>query len=187
MKPILIVCPKCNHVRQGNETVPDWQCPSCGVAYSKVAHLARGSTPPVEQGAKRTGYEKSAFPWLTWVLVLVLGFAAWAGAKTAFNRVSSSAEGGGSIEVVRKLASTVGRDEVIVYCVPECGYCTQAKAWLNQNGFAFTDCNMRADRQCEREYINYGGTGTPYLVVRGKHMKNGFDSDEFLTILRNSR
>jgi hypothetical protein len=30
-------CPKCRYVRQEKDSiVPDWQCPSCGVAYAKV-------------------------------------------------------------------------------------------------------------------------------------------------------
>ncbi len=28
-------CPKCDYERQKNEQVPEWQCPSCGIAYSK--------------------------------------------------------------------------------------------------------------------------------------------------------
>lgn len=30
-------CPKCGYVRQPTDDAPDWQCPSCGVAYVKVA------------------------------------------------------------------------------------------------------------------------------------------------------
>ncbi len=30
-------CPKCNYIREEKDNiVPDWQCPSCGVAYAKV-------------------------------------------------------------------------------------------------------------------------------------------------------
>lgn len=29
-------CPKCGYVRRLSDTAPEWQCPSCGVAYSKV-------------------------------------------------------------------------------------------------------------------------------------------------------
>lgn len=34
-----IVCGKCSYVRGENEHVPDWQCPSCGVAYNKVKKI----------------------------------------------------------------------------------------------------------------------------------------------------
>jgi ribosomal protein L37AE/L43A len=29
-------CPKCGNVRSANDANPEWQCPSCGVAYCKV-------------------------------------------------------------------------------------------------------------------------------------------------------
>src|SRR6478735_4524874 len=28
-------CPKCNYVRKPSDTNPDWECPSCSIAYSK--------------------------------------------------------------------------------------------------------------------------------------------------------
>ena len=29
-------CPKCSYLRKPTDEAPDWQCPSCGVAYAKV-------------------------------------------------------------------------------------------------------------------------------------------------------
>ena len=29
-------CPKCSYLRKPSDEAPDWQCPSCGVAYAKV-------------------------------------------------------------------------------------------------------------------------------------------------------
>ena len=37
-------CPKCAYVRTQSETVPDWQCPKCGIVYAKY-----GQTPPPPQ------------------------------------------------------------------------------------------------------------------------------------------
>lgn len=34
--PIGTVCPKCGYKRKAEEHAPDWQCPSCHVAYNKV-------------------------------------------------------------------------------------------------------------------------------------------------------
>lgn len=75
-------------------------------------------------------------------------------------------------------------EDVLIYSTSECQYCAQAKSWLNQNGYAFTECNMSIDSHCEREFRSFGATGTPYLIVRGHHMKDGFDSDEFLAALK---
>lgn len=30
-------CPKCSYLRRPSDTAPDWQCPSCGIAYHKYA------------------------------------------------------------------------------------------------------------------------------------------------------
>jgi uncharacterized membrane protein YhaH (DUF805 family)/ribosomal protein L37AE/L43A len=37
LQPQVIVCPKCQYERTAADHGPDWQCPSCGVAYSKAA------------------------------------------------------------------------------------------------------------------------------------------------------
>ena len=34
------VCPKCGYARQPTDTAPDWQCPSCGIAYNKFQPVA---------------------------------------------------------------------------------------------------------------------------------------------------
>ena len=31
-----MICPKCHYERKPVDHCPDWQCPSCGVAYNKV-------------------------------------------------------------------------------------------------------------------------------------------------------
>ncbi|MEM0513937.1 hypothetical protein WCN91_00545 [Pseudoalteromonas sp. YIC-827] len=31
-----IICPKCNYERKDTDINPEWECPSCGVAYAKV-------------------------------------------------------------------------------------------------------------------------------------------------------
>ncbi|HMV18001.1 MAG TPA: glutaredoxin family protein [Rhodocyclaceae bacterium] len=98
------------------------------------------------------------------------------------------AGGSPTAEALRSIASTVQPGEVTMYSTTECAYCAQARAWLTQYGFAFTECNMSLDRRCEREFLAYGATGTPYLVIRrgGRtyHMKDGFDSEEFLRVLK---
>ena len=94
-----------------------------------------------------------------------------------------AASGSLSAAELGALAATVNPGEVVMYSITECPYCAQAKGWLNQNGFAFTECNMSLESSCESEFNSYGGNGTPYLVAQrnGKahHMKDGFDSNEF--------
>jgi glutaredoxin len=89
-------------------------------------------------------------------------------------------------EELARLAATVKPDEVVMYSTTECGYCAQAKSWLDQYGFAFKECNMSISPECVREFKSYGADGTPYLIVRGHHMKDGFDSDVFISLLKRS-
>ncbi|GAA5786681.1 hypothetical protein YWS52_30050 [Chitiniphilus shinanonensis] len=84
---------------------------------------------------------------------------------------------------IRALAAQVQAGDVVMYTTTECGYCAQAKNWLREYGFEFTECNMSVDEYCQREFSAYGATGTPYLIVRGYPMEDGFDSDEFLALL----
>lgn len=50
-------CPKCAYVRKSTDTAPDWQCPSCGIAYAKYgtvphehAHNFDQRIPPIRPG-----------------------------------------------------------------------------------------------------------------------------------------
>jgi hypothetical protein len=40
-------CPKCGYVRKPAETAPDWQCPSCGIAYAKYHAAPHVAPAPV--------------------------------------------------------------------------------------------------------------------------------------------
>lgn len=37
LQPQAVICPKCQYKRAATDQCPEWQCPSCGVAYSKAA------------------------------------------------------------------------------------------------------------------------------------------------------
>ncbi len=44
-------CPKCAYVRTQSETVPDWQCPKCGIVYAK---FGQASPAPAREPQKET-------------------------------------------------------------------------------------------------------------------------------------
>jgi glutaredoxin len=101
--------------------------------------------------------------------------------------IGASISGDVSEEELRQLASTVGEGDVVIYTTTECPYCAQAKAWMAQYGFRFTECDAEVREDCADELDRLGGVGVPYLIVRGHHMKDGFDSDEFASALRDTR
>lgn len=119
---------------------------------------------------------------------LVIAAVLW-GAWSGFNISSSKHHFTGgdetpSVEELTAFAATVKADDVLMYSTTECPNCGEAKAWLHRYGFPFTECNMSLSPQCEQEFRALGADGTPYLIVRGRHMKNGFDSDEFIDDLK---
>lgn len=121
------------------------------------------------------------------IAILVLGFA-W---KTYQSNTQSASQSTAAVsyktEDLKALASRTKAEDIIMYSTPDCTYCNQAKGWLNQTGFKFTDCDMTVSKQCEQQFHDYKGDGTPLLVVKvnGKEhlMKDGFDSDELIQIL----
>jgi len=114
--------------------------------------------------------------WGKWLVIAALAFGAW-------QLVQRSRTPDLSTEELTQLASTVRPDDVLIYTTTDCQYCAQAKAWMTQYGFAFTECDAQVRADCARD-LQALGSGVPYLVVRGHHMKNGFDSDEFIAALR---
>lgn len=72
------ICPKCRHLRQPNETAPDWQCPACGVAYAKADSAGRpAAAPRTHPRAARTS--SSSVPWgkLLVLIVALVGGSWW--------------------------------------------------------------------------------------------------------------
>lgn len=66
------ICPKCNYVRTSEETVPEWQCPSCQVVYAKAQPAAAGIAGDVAAPQYSAGKQN-----------FVLGVAAGSGAALA--------------------------------------------------------------------------------------------------------
>ena len=53
LQPRAIICPKCQHQRTAADQGPDWQCPSCGIAYNKA-------TAPADAVARKINTTSSA-------------------------------------------------------------------------------------------------------------------------------
>jgi glutaredoxin len=186
-----VTCPKCRHLRQPNETAPDRQCPACGVAYAKAGDAVRGMGTPAQSYRPLDGSD-SGFAWGRLLLLVVLLWGVWAGWQGWHSGGTlsggSTISHGSAAQKIGALAAKVSAGDVVMYSTSLCPYCAQAKGWLSQNGFAFTECNMTTTPSCIAEFKSLGGDGTPFLVVRhgGKvsYMKDGFDSEEFLALLK---
>ena len=184
-------CPKCQHERQPNETAPDWQCPACGVAYSKAADAGRNPVPSAPSTVRLAGAASASgsIPWGKLILIVALIYGAWTGVNVVLNKHAISSMGAGisgnvSAAELTALSAKVQAGEVVMYTTTSCPYCAQARSWLNQYGFIFTECDAEASPECAQQLQALGGNGVPYLIVKGRHMKDGFDSEEFVAALR---
>ena len=72
-----VACPKCSYVRRPSDAAPDWQCPSCGIAYAKWGKAKQLLVPPkAGEPAPAAHFDGSI-----WLLIAVnavaLGIAHW--------------------------------------------------------------------------------------------------------------
>lgn len=121
--------------------------------------------------------------WTHLFIAIIIAGGVWHFMKPQTAERTAWPSAGVPVERMAQIAATVRQGDVVMYSTTTCRYCNEAKSWLGQYGFAFKDCNMSNDQSCVREFESFGADGTPYLVVRGHHMRNGFDSDEFLAAL----
>jgi len=191
---VTTICAKCQLVRPEHTDAPLWQCPGCGVAYNKAGDArANGSLISQRQHPARAVSESESFSWVKWLLVLALIWGAYTGYQAVYKRgeasgeiasISSRLDSRASTEQLAALAARNQPEDVLMYSAEWCPYCRAAKGWMAQYGFKYEECDIDKTAGCNSQLAGLGGGGVPYLIVKGHHMKNGFDSDEFLAALQ---
>ncbi len=201
------ICPKCSTMRPADATVPDWQCPACGVAYAKAGGDAAAMPAMQRRGEANGGAERGGrgaslqpdFPWgklLAGIVIVAcvgLGWQKWGagsageqGAAQTASGLSRSSHVGSNpnAEQLAQLAASTQSGDVLMYSAVWCPNCTQAKGWMDQYGFKYQVCDIDTGAGCKAQLQSLDPQGgVPYLVVKGHHMKDGFDSDEFVAAL----
>jgi glutaredoxin-like YruB-family protein len=77
--------------------------------------------------------------------------------------------------------------EVIVYTTPTCPYCSQAKAFLAQQGVPFVEKDVAADRRAAMEMVRVSGQqGVPVITVNGEPVV-GFDQPRLRQLLKKAK
>jgi glutaredoxin len=88
----------------------------------------------------------------------------------------------------KELASIAAQSQpgdVLIYSAPWCTNCKAAKQWMGQQGIKYEECNVEASKDCAAQLRRLDPQGgIPYLIVKGHHMKDGFDSDELVAALK---
>lgn len=72
------------------------------------------------------------------------------------------------------LSSEQSQPRVVMYAVPDCGYCVQARRYFTAQGIEFTEYNINRSAKRYREFLRYGGRGTPLLRIDGQTL-HGFN------------
>lgn len=71
---------------------------------------------------------------------------------------------------------------VVIYSSNTCGYCVEAKKYLDSIGVAYTEKNVSVDVEARKELMSQGFMGVPVIFVDNEIIQ-GFDKrrlDELL-------
>jgi glutaredoxin 3 len=77
--------------------------------------------------------------------------------------------------------------EVKIYTTPTCGYCHQAKKFLDEHGVNYTEYDVSRDRTAAEEMVRITGQmGVPVIIINGQAVI-GFDRARLQQLLTGGR
>ncbi len=167
------VCPKCRYERQSTDTAPEWQCPSCGIAYSKAE-----SASPVAQGDARPSARARSDGnggWAKWIVTVLAVVGIYAGFARPW-------QGAGAERRVAVAQASSEQPEVIMYATTWCRYCKQARKFFDRHGIVYVEFDVERSGKAWRENKRLGGGGVPTIVV-GDEVVSGFSERELSELL----
>jgi len=91
-------CPKCQYQRQITDEAPEWQCPSCGIAYAKYIEAQSGGGAAARRMSNPAPAPESTSSLKILLaggfLIALIGFAAWKSQQhpTVVSTVASNAQ-----------------------------------------------------------------------------------------------
>lgn len=148
------ICPKCSYARKPSDEAPEWQCPSCQVAYIKASDepvlASRYGTPAAKNRSASSGLLKWGAALAVLGLVLFVGKPLWS---------SQSAP--------PVIASGV-QPQVILYATEWCGYCAATRKLFEEKGIAYTELDVEKSTVGYEGFKKLGGNGVPVVVIGDK-------------------
>lgn len=72
---------------------------------------------------------------------------------------------------------------VIVYTSNTCGYCHEAKKYLENLGVAYTEKNVSTDLEARKELMDQGFMGVPVIKI-DEDIVQGFDKKKLEELLK---
>jgi glutaredoxin len=164
------ICPKCSYIRKPTDEAPEWQCPSCQVAYIKAADRPVAFDHVRHRTPVDTRKSSAA---LKWVFVLAL-----IGAALYFGKPFWSAK---SVTVIS--AANAAQPEVTLYATEWCGYCAAARQLFETNGIAYTELDVEKSSAGYEGHKKLGGKGVPLIVI-GDEVIRGYSEDQIRSNLQ---
>lgn len=64
--------------------------------------------------------------------------------------------------------------DITIYTSNTCGYCHEAKEYLDSKGIAYTEKNVSEDPDARKELMEQGFMGVPVIIV-GDETLQGYD------------
>ncbi len=74
--------------------------------------------------------------------------------------------------------------EIILYSRPLCGWCQEAKAWLEERGWEFQVRNVGADHEARQRALELSGQSMVPVIEVDDHVLGDFDVDQLEAFLR---
>ncbi len=192
------VCPKCGYKRTLHEAAPDWQCPSCSIAYEKyVALNAMGAKPVSRSYVVRQNENANSFTSKVVKRVLacaligaVLSFV-W-NSESVREKFKKNLLDAGTAVVEASVSGDYSKARIVMYSLTTCGYCVSLRQRFQTHNIPFTEHFVDTDPARRDELFaklraagfTGGGIGTPTLEVNGKLMPNNPPFQAILTQAR---
>ncbi len=174
---MLTICPKCKYTRKESDTCPQWQCPACQVAYSKVREAQYATTDEEDSSNSRSRAEReSATSHWKWLLVFVVVAAVAWQSKYLWKRQPSQSAGEQSVQAL-------GQPTVVFYSASWCGYCDATREFFKDSGIRYTEHDIENTTEGATGYKNLGGGGVPIIVV-GEETVRGFNESGLRQMLK---
>jgi glutaredoxin len=204
-------CPKCGYSRKAADAkVPDWQCPSCGVAYAKFLEQNEVPAAPARPVLSAPAAAPMSAKALFFILagLVAVGYVGYqryvspkapdpggAGTERGYEILETSnpafygtKEPGGPVlrmkpETLAKL-QVMAPSKVVMFGTSWCPYCAKARAVFNAQGVRFIELDLERDIAAEafqRDVMGLGGFPT---IVIGNRVTQGFDEGQILASLK---
>ena len=91
----------------------------------------------------------------------------------------------GTPTVTGSASAGATRPEVKMYVTDWCGYCKQARAYLQRNGILYTELDVEKSAAARAEYQRLQGRGVPVILV-GTQRMNGYSEDRLALMLKSA-